>query len=239
MFGREFWGIEKMDADEDVTALNDTIVDHYYIAPFDYSYCNRCSQPMYMHLIKRVKVPQDIVDAHTLMAQRYAGFLLGYEIRAEKQGLGRVYPDYDKPWKEPVVFRDDCIFCQRLNDESAEERVSGYQKAIDREVARSYYIRASGSGLSVAPAYWEAVIQLEAPIQPDKITAVRMIDLPLRLKRKLCIEWNHLLLDWMKGENLRYDFDLHEFFPHDAPFPISALVTADAEATDGQDTPVC
>jgi hypothetical protein len=51
-----------------------------------------------------------------------------------------------------------------------------------------------------------------------------MVDLPLRLKRKLCIEWNHLYRDWLnEHEGAWYDFDAREFYREvDEPSPSPA-----------------
>jgi len=40
-----------------------------------------------------------------------------------------------------------------------------------------------------------------------------MVELPLRLKRKLCIEWNHLYRAWLEEHpDSWYDFDEREFY---------------------------
>jgi hypothetical protein len=45
------------------------------------------------------------------------------------------------------------------------------------------------------------------------VNALSMVELPLRLKRKLCIEWNHLYVAWLNSQrDTWYDFDDHEFY---------------------------
>ena len=44
-------------------------------------------------------------------------------------------------------------------------------------------------------------------------TALPVVRLPLRLKRKLCIEWNHLYGQWLdQNPGVTYDFDAREFY---------------------------
>lgn len=43
--------------------------------------------------------------------------------------------------------------------------------------------------------------------------ALPLVDLPLRLKRKLCIEWNHVYRDFLRDNpDISYDFETREFF---------------------------
>jgi hypothetical protein len=41
--------------------------------------------------------------------------------------------------------------------------------------------------------------------------ALPMVELPLRLKRKLCIEWNHSYVRWMQDSGITYDWTAREF----------------------------
>ena len=192
-----------------------------------------------------VPLPQSLADEHTLIAQKYAGYFVGHPYRAGQQrtGPGAIQVDRSKPWREPSVVADACDFCGKLSDEEAARRVAGYQHAIDIEVLRA---RAASFAdwLSTAnedvPEIEEAVVAgetvrrgvtnsaanrrkfLETHNKEFDVTALSMIELPLRLKRKLCIEWNHLYRDWL-GEHpdTWYDFDEHEFYREidDAPAP--------------------
>ena len=42
--------------------------------------------------------------------------------------------------------------------------------------------------------------------------AAAIVRLPLRIKRKMCIEWNHVYTRWMQENGLEYDFEMHEFY---------------------------
>jgi hypothetical protein len=183
-----------------------------------------------------VHPPQSIADDHTLIAQRYAGYFVGHNYRAAQQRVdrGAIQVDLTKPWKEPAVVSDGCEFCRRLTDESVVRRVTGYQHAMDIEVLRPY---------SVAYAQWLASGREDIPereqISVDGISKthgvsasqrnrrtfierlgekiavppVSMVDLPHRLKRKLCIEWNHLYTEWLKANpDISYDFERREFY---------------------------
>lgn len=51
--------------------------------------------------------------------------------------------------------------------------------------------------------------------------AMPMVDLPLRLKRKLCVEWNHVYRDYLiKHPKVYYDFETKDFYKEvDPPEP--------------------
>ncbi len=135
--------------------------------------------------------------------------------------------------EEPAVASDGCDFCGRLTDAEAERRVAGYRHAIDIEVLRArsnlyadWLAAADGvpnvedvtiagvekrRGVSADPLNRRRFIELHA----DKFdtVGVNMIALPLRLKRKLCIEWNHLYRDWLAAcPEAHYDAGKREFY---------------------------
>lgn len=179
-----------------------------------------------------VELPQTLADEHTLIAQRYAGYFVGHPYRAAQQRVGpdAISVDTAKAWKEPSVTADDCVFCRRLTDDDAVRRVAGYQHAIDIEVLRPHalaYATWLGSstrlseapndgdekprGLNASAADRRAFIQTHCDIL--QIQPYPMVNLPLRLKRKLCIEWNHMYRDWMRGHpDIRYDPDTRDFY---------------------------
>jgi hypothetical protein len=184
-----------------------------------------------------VKPPQEIADAHALVAQRYAGYFVGYPYRNPQ--MQKVDPAVDvdrrRPWKEPNIVADDCVFCVRLTDEDAERRVAGIQYAIDIEATRSksaHYIGwlASGSPDVLEPngggsrsheahlanrrRFCELFQDMPTERRPDgwRLRPLPLVTLPLRLKRKVCIEWNHVYLPWMKDAGLEYDFDKRVFY---------------------------
>ena len=182
-----------------------------------------------------VEPPQALADAHTLVAQRYAGYFLGHPFRAAQQRTGpdAIQVEGSRPWREPAVLTDGCEFCQRLTDADAVRRIEGYQHAIDIEVLRaradSY---AEWLATSAEVADWEevnvggAVMRrgvkasqanrrrfIAANRDRFEVTSIPLVDLPLRLKRKICIEWNHIYRDWLRDEpGVRYDADRREFY---------------------------
>lgn len=172
-----------------------------------------------------VNPPQTLADEHTLLAQKYAGFFVGHPYRNAQQ-TPNVVIDRRRRWQEPIVVADDCVFCQRLTDEEAERRVAGYQHQLDIEgtrVQRSEYyawVRAASPDVPEPGIFEESVANLRRFCElfqdtPGKDGWSRrplpLIALPLRLKRKLCIEWNHLYRDWMAKNGLQYDFETHKF----------------------------
>jgi hypothetical protein len=179
-----------------------------------------------------VEFPQTLADQHTLIAQRYAGYFAGHMFRAQQQrvGPGAIRLDASKPWPEPMVTSDGCDFCEHLTDDDAERRVAGYQHAIDIEVLRPHalaYATWLGAGgqrdraamatggkrqsVNASASDRRAFIVSHADIL--QVRPLPLIDLPLRLKRKLCIEWNHLYRDWLRDSpGLCYDFERREFY---------------------------
>ena len=177
-----------------------------------------------------VKPPQELVDEHTLLAQKYCGYLVGYHYQ-NPQLTSTVEVDTSRPWREPPIIQDDCIFCQRLTDAEAERRVLGFQYQLDKEVLR------------LKRRYFNAWLypngKVEADPEPEKLrefcelfqdmpterrpTGWRtkpfpIYKLPIRLKRKLCIEWNHGYMAWLTSNpNVYYDFDQKQFYQEIVP----------------------
>jgi hypothetical protein len=184
----------------------------------------------------RVCVPpsQELADRHTLVAQKYAGHFVGHPYRAAQQRVGPDAISVDRTcvWREPEIVRDGCEFCQRLTDEEAERRVAGYQHAIDIEAIRPYAALYTAWLATCPDAIAEEIVvegrKLRRGVMDDsrnrrrfledhalqmQHAAIPLVDLPLRLKRKLCIEWNHLYVEWMaRTPGLRYDHATREFF---------------------------
>lgn len=206
-----------------------------------------------------VRPEQSFYDEHTLIAQKYAGALVGHNYRAEQQRPSN--PDFlhveQAAWREPTVFADDCSFCKLgLSDEQVTARILGYQAQIDIEVVRNkdtHYRRwlndpnnipyitdfeevpiwgadpeISGRRISIgtkSAGKWDShanrrtfVVMTQDVVRPNRPDGWRtkpfpMVDLPLRLKRKLCIEWNHLYRDYLvEHPTYQYDFELKEFW---------------------------
>ena len=183
-----------------------------------------------------VPIPQSLADEHTLIAQKYAGYFIGHPFRAAQQrtGPGAIVVDRARPWREPSVVADDCDFCQRLTDEEAVRRIAGYQHAIDIEVLRACaasYTEWLAAGGDDVPEVEDVQVGervakrgvLNNPVNrrrfieqhPERFdtSALPVVELPLRLKRKLCIDWNHLYNAWLQeNPGVSYDFEAREFY---------------------------
>lgn len=182
-----------------------------------------------------VQPPQELADAHTLVAQRYAGYFVGHSYRNQQQST-IVTVDRQHVWKEPAIVADECIFCVRLTDEEAKDRVLGFQFAIDKEAThqKSMHLYTwvhsrspdvpephipSGSRRNLRK-FCELFADVATEKRPNgwKMRPFPFCTLPLRLQRKLCVEWNHIYLVWMMTNDLQYDFEKHEFW-HEVPDP--------------------
>lgn len=211
-----------------------------------------------------VSVPQTVIDEHAMVAQTYAGFLVGHPVRAARYTTpltGSVDIDRTRPWTEPNPVQDGCIFCARLTDENAESRVFGFQAAIDKEVLGRKWAHLSQWVSSASEDDLPTVIFKDKPVdleQPDGTTkpiyqrdvsamssdfknrrrfiereqyvprqthsgnprphgwntkAAAIVSLPLRLKRKMCIDFNHVYTRWMATDpTIQYDFEKREFY---------------------------
>lgn len=130
-------------------------------------------------------ITQELADEWAIVAQKYAGYFYGHPTRAGQFGkpdAGKLYIDYEAEWEDPIVFPDDCEFCQVLTEDRIESRIRGFQESIDIEVRGR-----------------------QAP------EALYMTDLPFYLKKRLCIEWNHLLRDFLADRPfLEYDLEARE-----------------------------
>ena len=190
-----------------------------------------------------VSPPRTLTNQHTLIAQKYAGYLIGHPYRQEQQST-TITVEWAKEWREPPVVADDCIFCVRMTDEEAERRIAGYQFRIDVEVVRNkwvHYAKWVDSGSEDVPnpgmkdndqANYRKFCDLFQDMPTDspatswrsalhregwKTKPLPMVGLPLRIKRKICVEWNHCYVKWMAEEGLEYDFDTREFWRPDEP----------------------
>lgn len=213
-----------------------------------------------------VNVPQHIIDEHALIAQKYAGYLVGHPVRAARYTVplpGSVDVDATRPWVEPSPVQDSCLFCRQLTDEEAERRVLGFQAAIDKEVLARKWGHLQHWLASAPEDEIPTVIYLDDPSSielPDGTTksvrqrnigamtgdfrnrrkfvelnqyrqrgpgtslsgaprpygwqtkSANIAGMPLRIKRKMCIEWNHVYARWTQEAGVNYDFEMHEFF---------------------------
>jgi len=210
-----------------------------------------------------VSVPQAVIDEHSMVAQTYAGFLVGHPVRAARYTTplpGSVNIDFTRPFVEPNPVQDDCIFCVRLTDENAESRVFGFQAAIDKEVLgrkwghlnnwvssapeadipvyilKDVPVRLEGPNGYVSEVYQRDISAMASDFtnrrrfieqqqyQPRQTKnghprphgwetkAAAIVSLPLRIKRKMCVSWNHVYTNWMAKEAVQYDFEKKEFY---------------------------
>jgi hypothetical protein len=159
------------------------------------------------------ELPIPLVDEYARVAQVYAGALIGKKVRVSQ--MGRTFIDDDGykrdntveivgDWEEPFVIEDDCLFCRTMTEESIERRVAGFQWQMDREAnnALSQQGDESPEGRrKVAELFKDAKSLIPAPL----------IYLPFHLKYKMCIEWNHVVRDWMQ-EDPRYSYAKGRYF---------------------------
>ena len=179
-----------------------------------------------------VPLPHELADQHTLLAQKYAGALVGHPYRNDQQTVF-IKVDRRRRWKEPAVVADDCIFCTRLTDEEAERRILGFQFQIDIEATRAKHIHLKSwiegdssdvpdpkpyKGTKFNQTNIRRFVELFQDMRTEKrpngwkTRPFPLVDLPLRLKRKLCVEWNHCYTKWMAENALQYDFEERIFF---------------------------
>ena len=173
-----------------------------------------------------VKPGQAVADKFALIAQNYAGYLVGHPYHSARFGEPNTSTvDRTKPWREPNVLPDNCVFCEDMTDENVIQRVAGYQSQIDKEVI----VRNTGKSwayskwVEARPSPRRTVAELRREFcetfQDGRVEGVDewteksfpLTHLPMRLKRKMCIEWNHTYIDLMKNEDLYYDFSAKEF----------------------------
>lgn len=207
-------------------------------------------------------VSQDLADKWALAAQKYAGHFYGYKIRAQQHGKGA--PDVElseELWEEPLVFEDKCEFCAVMTDERVEDRILGFQAAIDKEVLGLKYghyrpwIESDDPRVPEPRQYdsrrnrrlfIELFQDMPTPNRPEgwKNRALDLTKLPMHLKRRLCIEWNHIFREWLdtNKDAFYYDFEERVVRAKQNPEGIAVLavdpveneaMTADLEADHG------
>ena len=146
----------------------------------------------------RTIVPQQMADEIALIFQRYVGYFHGYHVRGTQ--MSTYVERTNEPWKEPVVIADDCMFCSRMTDEDVRVRISGFMKAMAKEI---------GAGLTIPFVYTSIINADPATIDWDEIEKgfteaegrsrlYRFDRMPLRLQRKIIIEVNHVWLKYLK-----------------------------------------
>ena len=166
--------------------------------------------------------PLTIADQMAEAAQHMVGYFTGRKVTVGQMGVLK-YTDRGEmdtsvevgdTWTETFELADDCVFCSEMTDESVKDRVAGFQWALDKEVANRF-----GAGLGYPeetpenpPLHYshddkdagrrEYHEELKAWYveHPMLLKVIPLIDLPLNLKRTLCIQWNHIVLEHLKVE---------------------------------------
>ncbi len=163
--------------------------------------------------------PMTVADRMTEMAQKMVGYFTGKDVRVKQMGgikttergevdLTTEVSNVD--WTPPFEVADECVFCLKMTDESVMDRVAGFQWALDKEVAGRF-----GAGLGKATTtpkhyehddtheqrqeYHDQLVAFYAE-HPLLFGVIPLIDLPLELKRTLCIQWNHIVRDHLKAD---------------------------------------
>lgn len=159
--------------------------------------------------------PLWVADQYVAVAQTYAGYFWGKKVTSaqmtpitdDEEGYARdtSVKMLDEDWVEPFDIEDDCPFCQRMTDESVEQRVAAFQWEIDKEVSARMRVRQgpSHSAFDETPdgrVAYHAEVDQHLTENPDLFRPLPLIRLPFRLKRLLCIQWNHVVRDWMHND---------------------------------------
>lgn len=163
--------------------------------------------------------PLRVADAYVHVAQEFVGYFYGKHVTSEQmRNIGTdERGDYDSSvkltdseWVEPFDIEDDCPMCQRMTDRSVEERVAGFQWELDKE-SQSRTAQNGGprhADYDMTPegrAEYHAAVDAHLAAHPQNWRPFPLIKLPHRLKRLLCIRWNHVVRDWLT-EDPRYSY---------------------------------
>lgn len=169
--------------------------------------------------------PIYIADEMTILAQNMVGYFTGKPTTGAQMKPLRTGPYgeidesvkmSDEEWTEPFELADDCVFCQKMTDESVADRIAGFQWAMDKEVANRFGaglgLRGEEYGPSDVPKHYDhddtATQRREyhdklVPFyeeHPRLFKVIPLIDLPLHLQRTLCIQWNHVVRDFIAAD---------------------------------------
>lgn len=123
--------------------------------------------------------------------------VVGFQAAIDKETLGRKWA-YFGAWAAENGLKLD------VADSYAPANWPLWRRFIEeaQDVPRSYEHEDYGAGVSVVerPEGWA-------------VKAFPLVDLPHRLKRKLCIEWNHVYRDWLADVVVvQYDRETRTFF---------------------------
>lgn len=175
-------------------------------------------------LQRHSQLPVRVADQLVLAAQRYVGYFYGEYVRATQMHPNTRIEDgvvtdpsvhlTGEEWVEPFEPGDECKFCQRMTDQSIEDRVEAFQWELDKESHhhppqfaepgwRQAHAQEIARNVETVRASGRSDTGIWAPFD---LTA-----LPTRLKRSLCIEWNHIWRGWER-EDLRYVEKDREWF---------------------------
>lgn len=169
----------------------------------------------------RTSIDQDLADQWAVVAQTYVGYWHGHPVHG-RQLNSHVIVDDDVEWVEPLDETDDCLFCQRMTDDDIARRILGFQHAMDMEVhrvnvdkfaawRRDGHEEAEKSYRLNYADYRERVAQVERESAGSMTWySYDFTTLPYYLQRRLCVQWNHILRDWLaQHPECDYDFGEH------------------------------
>lgn len=171
-------------------------------------------------IINHNRWPLTVADLMTERAQIMVGYFTGHPVTVDQMGalrvteqgeIDRTVEQADVNWTEPFELADDCLFCERMTDQTVVDRVAGFQWALDKEVAGRFGAGlAEGSGTLNVPKHYDFadtdegrrayhdILKPWYAEHPMLLKVIPLIDLPLHLKRTLCIQWNHIVRDYLK-----------------------------------------
>ena len=175
-------------------------------------------------IITHSKWPLTIADQMAEAAQDMVGHFTGQTVVVGQMGQIAMtdHGEVDKTvevgdsWTEKFELADDCVFCSEMTDEAVKDRVAGFQWAMDKEVANRFgagmqaeSVAADGHTLPVHDSHddtdagrreYHDQLKPWYTEHPMLLKVIPLIDLPLHLKRVLCIQWNHIVLEHLKVE---------------------------------------
>ena len=157
--------------------------------------CDFCKRLTDAEAVRRVAGYQHQIDIEILRSKtgHYSDWLRSgdpsiTEFQEEKQRV-RCHPD-DANETPPYHYIEETVVIGKSNSAANRRKFIELTQDVPR-VTKSGKKRPTG---------WEH-------------KSMPIVDLPLRAKRKMCVEWNHVYRDYLKEHPLvTYDFDTHEFY---------------------------
>ncbi len=142
------------------------------------------------------------------VAQKYVGYFHGREVIADPS-VWSFRMRVGGKWREPTVVRDDCVFCRNMTDDDVRKRIIYFQLSWEIEVCRAnqtlpgyphrmdYPILEPGKWHEAVERWYQEFKERDSRLP---VLSYRFDLLPLRIQRKICIEWNHVWLRWLEKQ---------------------------------------